>query len=470
MKGSIVTAEFSLAKLTVMLYFLVLAMPSWTQTPLAAVGNKGVWQSSTSLYPSTAWIDASASWTSTADMCQVIYNILNGASYPSTGAVIDARGFYNNTGLIACSVNPFPTLSSLPSTTVLLPSGTISISDQWVVPNNTRIVGEGRNTVLQAAAGLTGYMIEMGGSMVCPSSVCSSVGIDHIHLDGHLANVGGIENTWSQSSTYIDNVNLGMISGTGLHVNAPNSGPYTNIAFSANAGSATVPICIRIDSPTQGIHGVTCTSGNPNTGSGGDAAIYINASNNSIEDIHTEGFYDGVEVGNASSPVSNILVSNFTVSNGSGNVVHICGPVTPSGFHACLTPGTVTDITILGAANFSPSSGGAAVLDDVTQTAIEGCAACSAPLNMAFYVLGEQISGSPTVPAVPDYTRFTTSPANGSTANYGTLSSLVPAWATGTVAISGGTPCTNVGALYSYPATSGSSVFTCTYSGWQSIP
>jgi hypothetical protein len=57
----------------------------------------------------------------------------------------------------------------------------------------------------------------------------------------------------------------------------------------------------------------------------------VNASNNTIEDVHLETFYDGIQIGNVASPsvVGNVVVSNVdAANNGSGpvqNVVHICG-------------------------------------------------------------------------------------------------------------------------------------------------
>lgn len=67
----------------------------------------------------------------------------------------------------------------------------------------------------------------------------------------------------------------------------------------------------------------------------------MNASDNTVEDIHFEDYWDGIQIAEVSgSTVGNVVVSNITGS-GSGcdgcyappqNIVHICGgnPV-PSG-------------------------------------------------------------------------------------------------------------------------------------------
>jgi hypothetical protein len=106
---------------------------------------------------SSAFIDASV-FTGT-DFCVKVNNALN--ELPTTGGVIDARGIHLSGGN-TCASSPFtnPNTINKPST-VLLPSGTITISTTWILPNGTKIVGEGGGasgaslTTLQAVSGFT---------------------------------------------------------------------------------------------------------------------------------------------------------------------------------------------------------------------------------------------------------------------------------------------------------------------------
>jgi hypothetical protein len=315
-------------------------------------------------------------------------------------------------------------------------------------------------------------MIEMGTSAICPtgtsSQYCSAVGVENVFLEGagDSGISGGIDNQYSQDGSYVNNVNMHQVSGTGLNVAAGgvNSGPYTNIAFSAYATSGA-PTCVNIGAQTRGLHGITCV-GSSNTKASGDAAIYVNASNNSVENVHVESYFDAIEVGNVNSTtVNNVFVSNVTGSSNVTNVVRICGPHAndPADFGNCNhTSGTVTDTVVLQAANLNPAFGGTVVEDDVTSTSIQGCAPCELPAGSAIYTLGESVGGG--------YSRFATTPANSSQ-NYGTHSTPVPTWGAGQNPITSGSACLTPGALYSNTSGgSGTTIYVCTYSGWLSLP
>src|SRR5258708_4969850 len=134
----------------------------------ATAGNTGVYNQSTTSAPvsfSPAYIDASAisyyenSLGQAVDFCKTINNILTSASgyptYPAQGAVIDARGILNIpvlqsngkyvTSPLQCGSNPFASLTAPTRATILLPGATISAKVPWVIPSETKIVGEGRN-------------------------------------------------------------------------------------------------------------------------------------------------------------------------------------------------------------------------------------------------------------------------------------------------------------------------------------
>jgi hypothetical protein len=318
--------------------------------------------------------------------------------------------------------------------------------------------------------------------------------------------VNGIVNYYAQASSYVSDVSFYGIGLTGLKIEstAPNSGPYSNLDFCAAATSsspsyctggtgstATCPACVNIGAQTRGLHALTCigevnVSGNASNGlsTNGDAAIYVNASNNTIEDLHVEGFFDGVEVGNSGSgtTVGNVVVANVTGGESSKgkvrNTVHICGAnYVPGGqFGNCLTPATVSDVSVLGITDGNNGGGGGAgsadagstsVQDDVTGTSITPPNGTGNGITTTLYGLGEAAgSGYPTA------TRFSTSP---SAINGNTLSTMVPTWsAGGTMSTIAGNSCSTPGSIYSNTeGGSNTSIYVCTYNGstfyWQPI-
>jgi hypothetical protein len=484
--------------------------PGWMVAQSA--GQKAVYGPN-GLTGSAVWVDASAWWngSSVPDLCSILQlKILTGgysSSYPN-GTVIDARGLaygVQNGTQAACSVSPFGALTAPPpSTTLLLPSGFVDTNVTWVVPNNTTLIGDEQGTTIRARDPQNGdfqgsYIIEMGGTNtingivypLCPQGgICNGVGVEHLFLDGSLVtDVGGIQNQYSQDGSYLNEVNLFNFSQTGLSIAPPsstypgatNSGPYSNITFSANSNA---PACIDLEVQTQGIHGVTCI-GNSSTTANPYTAILVNASNNSIEDVHVEGYWDGIEVGQLNTAtVANILISNVTgTTSGSGsnaratkNTVHLCGP-SPLGstFGNCAgnyVTANVKDVTILQAMNGSgPMT--TTVVDDVSKNAIVSCftnaptasPGCAYPnLSTGMYALGEPDAGSTTTN--PAYTKFTSSPTtlNG---NYNYGSSYMPTW--GVTLLPNQGSCSPVGAIYSQTG-NGKSVYVCNAGGvWTTI-
>ena len=104
MKVSIGTA--SIALLATLAGWLIVC-----PTPLAAQGTRGqntVYSSTTNKVGSSAFIDASMFSASATDICGVLYFILKGTSYPSTGAVVDARGLSSSNTSMTCAANATP--------------------------------------------------------------------------------------------------------------------------------------------------------------------------------------------------------------------------------------------------------------------------------------------------------------------------------------------------------------------------
>jgi len=201
----------------------------------------------------TAFIDASVflnPGVQGKDLCDTIFGILTSAfgnTYPTTGAVVDARGISGSA--LTCTLgSPWTESTSVivPST-LLLPAGTILIPSTWVLPPNTHVIGQGDNissgTTLQACkssvngCSFTGTaMIQFGASSLC-TTTCTGIAVEDLNLDGQGQAINGIVNGFSQDLSYVDHVSLYQILGTGLSItgNANNSGPYSNITFDTGA-------------------------------------------------------------------------------------------------------------------------------------------------------------------------------------------------------------------------------------------
>jgi hypothetical protein len=192
----------------------VLAVPAGAQ--LTSAGNNAVYNSSTSVVLSPAFIDASIFLpplgTQATDICDAIYQILKGNpnflknGYPLSGAVIDARGIHGTTNLTCTQGSPWSeggVFVTQPSpSTILLPAtgGTspspiiIPNSSPWILPSNTHLIGEGDGipssgstpgTTIQAKNGFSGTMIQLGGpSPICQSNICTGISVENLTLDG----------------------------------------------------------------------------------------------------------------------------------------------------------------------------------------------------------------------------------------------------------------------------------------------
>jgi hypothetical protein len=222
---------------------------------------------------------------------------------------------------MTCTASPWGSGSSylnVPST-ILLPAtgGTTSpkpiiIPGTWILPPNTRLIGEGDGipsgsstpgTTIQAKANsFSGSMIQFGPSVtfcVPPGgggSICTGISVENLSLDGQGQAITGIINQFSGDQSYVDHVSLYQIRGTGLSISAFDSGPYSNITFdTGNYAGASSTVCVQIFDAgrTRGIHGLSCNAGSVDA----FAAVLLDSSNNSIEDVRIVGFYDGIRVG-----------------------------------------------------------------------------------------------------------------------------------------------------------------------------
>lgn len=382
----------------------------------------------TGIIASSAFIDASAfcstggSCTTSDDFCSVVNTALT--KLPTSGGVVDARGVMTSTGISCTSTMPFTSITT-PST-VLLPAGKITISETWILPDRTRIIGEGNNpstgTLLSVpVSGFTGSeMIQMGNSS-CNDGVsgqCYGVSVEYLMLEAQgSTGLNGILNQNSGESSYVDHVNIHQFPGTGLIIegNATDSGPYSNLAISPATKCVSATACVQLGDSngeplsTRGIHGMTCTCpGAGASGGTGTAGILLNSPNNTLEDLHFEGFIDGLRVGSLVPAVGKTIQTQgnvvLNVNGGDNptdsmtNIIHICSSSTCGN-----ASNTVSDLAVLGAFS-SPNgtSNAKVILDDLTVTTI----GTSSPSAVGMYVLGDQMSSSGGA-----YSRFATSPS-----------------------------------------------------------
>jgi hypothetical protein len=431
-----------------MFFATMVALMGWLATsPTRAQAQSGfnaVYQSSSTI-PSSSFIDASAY--SGADLCAKINAVLTSTLpvYPSAGAVIDARGIGSGTTQ-SCAASPwagFGTSNPAPPSHILLPSGTITIAAKWALPQGTHISGEGSTTTTILAKSSFSPMIQMGDVNCTPTSVCFDISVDNLALDGGGNTIDGVDNNNAEELSYVDHVRFIDIEGTGLSIPAggDNSGPYSNLYFTGGAKAGSATACVRItgvsSSGTRGIHGMTCVT---TTADAPQAAVYVDGNNNTIEDLHVEGFQDGVLVGDSAPAAGNVLVNINGGANGSStvtNVVHISSNTTSGAPN-------VSNLAVLGAVRYFGTN---TIQDDLTSTTLTD-------VSVGMYVLGEvaAINGEG---GVVGYSRFTTSPS-------------VPTWVVSGVSAPPTSLC-KTGSLYSNTAgTSGShnTLYVCEGGNW----
>jgi hypothetical protein len=404
---------------------------------------------------SSSFIDASMFASGTHDICWVLYGILS-TGYPASGAVIDARGLPGATSTsMTCAMGTTPwnngTTTVSPPSTILLPAGTITIPATWILPSNTHLIGEGDanptggtpGTTLKAVSPLSGSggpFIQFGSSSLC-SSPCTGISVERLTINGLGTSTNGIVNQYAGNASLVDHVSLYQVRGTGLLVessSASNSGPYSNITFDTGTYSGTTAtVCaqiLNVNGGTRGIHGLFCHSETNDA----PAAVFLDSSNNSIEDVAIKGFFDGILVGANGIAKSNVLLNVI------GDTSKEFGVLTPVNAVHISTNYSVTDLSVMGASN-SGLSGTSTIQDDVTSTTISDT-------TVALYALGEQASGG--------YSRFTTSPHAAT-------------WGSGTSIPSGNCASSAGGSLFSNSSGSGYALWVCPANGssasWKSI-
>ncbi len=422
-------------------------------------GNSAYYPSNgTTLAGSGVYIDASQ-FGGSAAFCLKVNDALNAIPTGVSGAVVDARGI-NAGGSNTCSTDPFNgTYTITNGSVLLLPSGTISISAGWVIPAATRVIGEGSGlTIIKATSTLSSKpMLTMGSSACEP---CQGVAIEELSLNGNNEATMGILNQNSQEHSYVRNVVISNVSGTGLTVNtndSGNSGPYENLLITAGTSSAAQCVVFGGSNPNngpaglRGLHGLTCMG----NGSASSTGIDLNTANTTVENILVGGFTNGIVVGdlsNTASPTSNawpvqgVVLENIWAAALSGftmtNLIELSNAGNCDSGNCFGT--TTSDIDLLGINNTVATN---TINDQLTGYIVTKAQA----QNVAVYILGQPLYYPSVLTGTPaQMTRFTTVPSQTS-------------WGTGSNNVTNGT-CTTVGSFYSNTAgTSGGndSFFAC---------
>jgi hypothetical protein len=302
-----------------------------------------------------------------------------------------------------------------------------------------------------------GNMIDMGTYTLCAGAHpdCPGITIEHLGLQGSaIAGLNGIFNSYAQELSYVSDVAFSSISGISLEITsnyAANSGPYSGLTMAGPGPCLEVVGGSPFITDIRGILGVTCT------GSTASPAIYLEGSNNRLENISVVGTstssQDGILIG-ANAPAAQIALINI---RGSGllRLIHISGATNTDAYPPCpFYNGSghshnVCDVTVLGVSN----SGGTStdtIADDVTNTYLTDPA-------VGMYIVGEPVfQGAASSYSGVGTSRFTTS-------------LNAPSWLVGTSAP--GSSCATLGALYSQ-TTGGlgtSTLYACISGAWTVI-
>jgi hypothetical protein len=378
---------------------VVASAPAFAQY---TAGQPAVAKTASSLVTDQNYWDASQfTGSPTNDICGKIHAAWI-ASMGSTGATIDARGI---TGPQSCSASPFP---SAATGVLLLGSTVISTAVTWQIPSDVHLLGIGNvgptdtggaNTVIRAASGLTGAVVQLGNG----SSQTFDAQVMNLTVDGNAIATIGILNNSAEEGSFVQDVNILNVPGTGLEIarynsttSPNNSGPYRNINVQYN--STTCPSCNSVNTigvavtssvaaggelygSVRGIDNVTVTgSGTASSPGTFGSCMQLIGYPVQVTNSHVEYCATGIQigasaVGDAWPETNNVEIQNVSIF-----------PNSPTNWNVTIT--RAADIMLSGITGFSTD-----VLDDtVTGNTILGTG--SNTYYLGFYLLGDA-----TVPA-----------------------------------------------------------------------
>jgi hypothetical protein len=195
-------------RLIVVFLGLATALPKRAEGQISiqhsAQGNQASWVGLTTIGGAATAIDASVfTANGTIDICTALNSIL-AAPGGANNIVIDARGVSASTP--ACSKSPWsgtPPAGGWPSASILLPAGTIVTPSTWILPKQTKIIGEGPGvSVIQAGGSLTGALIQMGPS----GNFTFGIAVSDLSLIGNTHSLDGIDNFNAEELSYVQRV------------------------------------------------------------------------------------------------------------------------------------------------------------------------------------------------------------------------------------------------------------------------
>jgi hypothetical protein len=436
--------------------------------------------------PSTAFVDAyGIDTTTTHDLCKKINEALQ--ALPVIGGVVDARGLNSSNTYMTCAAGTTPWLQSSTSFTttpavVILPAGQICIQTKWIIPDRTRVFGAGiwgSGTYIYASH--IGYepagchpaytstfsdveMFEMGytgtptgyPSAPCPSSEpCTDVSVEGLDLDGSGLTIGGVLNANSEGASYVNQITYHELFGTAFTNSVPSLAQYTN--FQSGEGtnftpsSSTECVALNQSAGLGGIHGMTCTGGTlSGTPPSPYAGMFLESSSNTIEDIHFEGYQDGILLAGVGNLLLNVEAATTTKVGQGKYTAYICNSSSAS---PCPSSGVAAiDTVVLGLSAGGTSPQPSTLQDDITGATLTYA---SDPF-VALYALGGPVPSTSTT----NFSRFNTSPR-------------YPTWGAGSSTPTTSTTCSSPGTIYSNTSTtytgSANTIWVCVGTTWTAL-
>lgn len=363
--------------------------------PAAATPTDAVFYANAFAAPSGDFCKAINSALSTA---QTLVQLLSG----SHGMVVDARGL-TDVGGTNCLTDPFHGIDVGGTDSILLLLGPINLRSKvtWVLPNRTRIVGDGA-TVISAVSGfaagadamdnhLDPAVVQFGDSATQAGTALFGDSIEQVTIDCAGNAMVGLRNQASQEQTTADRVVITNCKDTGLEITtsgAQNSGPFRNLQIVPGVGTyiTTGTTCARVGTPqTSGCQGSPCFV---NSFRGIEGMVCDNSSGTQINyglDISTQGgrFRDidilgtlnaGIRLGNSTAAATNgVVLENITgcvdasCSNGGTNYLSTLVLLAPASGTASGFSVSMRGLQLLGA----PS--GDFIVNDSIATPIKYC-------------------------------------------------------------------------------------------------
>jgi hypothetical protein len=220
-------------------------------------------------------------------------------------------------------------------------------------------------------------------------AIAFGTSISNLQIDCNSFGAGmGIQNWWAQEVSYVRDVGVDNCLGIALDVettSAMNSGPYADIVSSPGSSAIASTQCVELlnTGDLRGVHGLTCTStGTPKVG------VDVSTQNVTLDDLHLEGFFTGIEVGvytatNASYVANNVTIVNATGGTGSG------GMTTLIDIAGSASSANQVNVFGLGAASSVNGSVTNLINDHITSNTVT----TTNDPSLSFYILG-LVSGS----------------------------------------------------------------------------